>query len=193
MPHSITTEQAREFEREVMPHVDVAYRMARSLARDEDQAQDLVQDAALRAMRAFPRLEHRDNLRSWLARIVHTTFLDRVRYEQRRPTHSIDTGDGLDESALGVTELEPTVFEQSLDDDYQACMDVLPTAWRAAIQLVDIEGISYEDAALALDVPIGTVRSRLHRARLRLYEELCRRLKLGYCTDSEPSPMEGKG
>ena len=171
---------ARRFEREVLPHVDVAYRMARSLTHDEDQAHDLVQDAALRALKAFPRLQHADNLRSWLARIVHTTFLDRVRYDNRRPTSSLDDAE-LDDTALGVTEFDPLVFEQALDDDYDACMQVLPPSWRATVQLVDVEGMSYEEAAEALDVPVGTVRSRLHRARQRLYVELCQRLQLGLC------------
>ena len=178
---------ARAFEREVMPHVDVAYRMARTLTRDEDQVADLVQDAALRALRAFPSLTHHDNLRSWLARIVHTTFLDRVRYDRRRPTSPIEDED-FDDAALGSIEYDPLVFEQALDDDYEACMQALPEAWRLTVQLVDVEGMSYEDAAAALDAPVGTVRSRLHRGRRRLYEELCSRLKLGLCGDGARDP-----
>lgn len=173
---------ARAFERDVLPHMDVAYRMARSLTHDEDQVADLVQDAAVRALKAFPSIAHHDNLRSWLARIVHTTFLDRVRYEKRRPTTSIDDED-FDDAALGSIEYDPLVFEQALDDDYEACMQALPQTWRLVVQLVDVEGMSYESTAHALDLPIGTVRSRLHRGRKRLYEELCGRLKLGLCGD----------
>lgn len=171
---------ARRFEREVMPHVDVAYRMARTLTHDEDQVADLVQDAALRALKAFPSLAHHDNLRSWLARIVHTTFLDKVRYEKRRPTSPIED-ENFDDAALGTIEFDPLVFEQALDDDYEQCMRALPETWRLVVQLVDVEGMSYEDAAHALDIPIGTVRSRLHRGRQRLYQELCMRLQLGLC------------
>ena len=175
---------SRRFEREVLPHVDVAYRMARTLTRDEDQAHDLVQDAALRALKAFPNLRHSDNLRSWLARIVHTTFLDRVRYDRRRPTTSIEE-ESVDDASLGVTEFDPLVFEQALDDDYDACMGALPDTWRATVQLVDVEGMTYEEAAAALDVPVGTIRSRLHRGRRRLYEELCSRLRLGLCGEGK--------
>lgn len=171
---------ARRFEREVMPHIDVAYRMARTMTHDEDQVADLVQDAALRALKAFPSLTHHDNLRSWLARIVHTTFLDRVRYEKRRPTTAIED-ETLDDAALGTFEYDPLVFEQALDDDYEHCMRALPETWRLVVQLVDVEGLNYEDAAQVLDIPIGTVRSRLHRGRKRLYEELCQTLKLGLC------------
>lgn len=185
---------ARAFERDVMPHMDVAYRMARSLIRDEDQVADLVQDAAVRALKAFPSIAHQDNLRSWLARIVHTTFLDRVRYEKRRPTTSIDDED-FDDAALGSIEYDPLVFEQALDDDYEACMQAVPENWRLVVQLVDVEGMSYEATAHALDVPIGTVRSRLHRGRKRLYEELCGRLNLGLCNEGRDArrAIDGDG
>lgn len=185
MPQMLTPELARRFEREILVHVDVAHRMAMSLTRDRDRADDLVQDATLRALRAYPELRSRENLRSWFARIVHTTFLDRVRYEKRRPTASIDDEDGpVGEADLGVVEFEPSVFAQGLDDDYDAALGTLPVDWRAAVQLVDVEGLSYEEAARTLDVPVGTVRSRLHRARQKLYTELCRRLRLGWCSES---------
>lgn len=180
--HHDHADTARRFEREVLPHIDVAYRMARSLTRDEDQVADLVQDAAIRALKAFPSLSHHDNLRSWLARIVHTTFLDKVRYDKRRPTTSIEE-ESIDDGDLGTVEFDPLVFETALDDDYEACMQALPETWRLVVQLVDVEGMSYDEASQALDIPIGTVRSRLHRGRQRLYVELCTRLQLGICGD----------
>ena len=93
--------------------------------------------------------------------------------------------ESVDDASLGVTEFDPLVFEQALDDDYDACMATLPDSWRATVQLVDVEGMTYEEAAAALDVPVGTIRSRLHRGRQRLYEALCSRLHLGLCGDGK--------
>jgi len=191
MAPEISPQCIERFEREVLPHVDVAYRMAMTLTRDADRADDLVQDASLRALRSFPKLKHKDNLRSWFVRVVHTTFLDTVRYERRRPTESIDDENGnLTEADLGVTEMEPKMCLASLDDDYEAVMDSLPTGWRAVVQMVDVEGMSYEECAETLDLPVGTVRSRLHRARSRLHQGLCQRLQLRWCEEQEKEKAE---
>ncbi len=192
MSHPIPPETIERFEREVLPHVDVAYRMAITLTHDPDRAADLVQEAILRALRAFPRLQHHDNLRSWLARVVHTTFLDMVRYEQRRPVESLDEHDDASDGAYGFVEMQPAVISESVDDDFEAALASLPPGWRSIVHLVDVEGMSYEETSIALDVPVGTVRSRLHRARHRLQIELCRRLELPGCEDAARHRIAGE-
>lgn len=183
MAHRPSPDLVDRFEREVLVHVDAAYRMAITLTGDRDRAEDLVQDATLKALRSFGGVDHARNLRSWFVRVVHTTFLDGIRYERRRPTESIDADDGPAEHELGSVQLVPEVFRAGLDDDYEAALAELPPGWRAVVHLVDIEGQSYEEAAKALDLPVGTVRSRLHRARERLLVSLCRRLRLAGCPE----------
>jgi RNA polymerase sigma-70 factor (ECF subfamily) len=169
-------ELGRRFEAEILPHLDVMYRMAMMLARDPEHAQDLAQEAALKALQGYPRLEHRSNLRSWLARIVHTTFLDRLRLERRRPEESLEElGEDVPPGDADTQGWEPAVLRDGFQDDLEEGLGSLPAGWRALVLIIDVEGWSYEEAAETLDVPIGTIRSRLHRARQRLYQHLQRR------------------
>lgn len=162
-----------DFERALVENFDVLYRMARALTGPSDQAEDLVQEASLRAMRAFPRLAHHDNLRSWFARVVHTTFLDLRRREQRQPTDSLEEHpNALEVQSVEAVEWQPQILREGFEDELQAHLDALGPGSRAVVQLVDVEGFRYEEVAEVLDVPIGTVRSRLFRARRALYEAL---------------------
>lgn len=161
------------FERALEENFAVLYRMARTLATDEDEVEDLVQDASLRAMRAFPRLEHRDNLRSWFARVVHTTFLDRRRYEKRRPAEALDEAmDEVERHTASVSPWEPRVLSEGFDDVVAAALAELSPEARAVVQLTDVEGFTYQEVADALEIPVGTVRSRLFRARGALQKAL---------------------
>ena len=151
-------------------------RLARRLTRgNEDPAQDLVQDTLIRAFEAFLRGEYRDqgNLRAYLMRILTNRFLS----QKRRDKWSA----GVDIEADIVTEAlttesaesaESTFLSQALDEPLERALATLPDGLRAAILLVDIEGLEYSEAALALGIPLGTVRSRLFRARQILHQAL---------------------
>lgn len=162
---------ARRFESEILPHLDLLWRMALSLTRDPHTAEDLVQDALLRAMRGLEGLKDDSQLRSWLARVVHTTWLDQLRREARRPAGLWEEGfeetlpDGeIDDPAS----FEPEILRQAFDDEWEEALNALPPQWKAVLLLVDAEGFSYEEAAASFEVPLGTIRSRLYRARRRL-------------------------
>jgi RNA polymerase sigma-70 factor (ECF subfamily) len=162
-----------DFERALHEHFDVLYRMARSLLGDAEGVEDLVQDASLRALRAFDELEHHENLRSWFARVVYTCFLDGRRYERRRPSVPLDEyGEDVELRAAELSTWEPAILRNGFEDELEAHLARLPAGSRAVLQLVDVEGFSYQEVSQALDLPIGTVRSRLFRARRTLYRAL---------------------
>ncbi len=137
----------------------VAYRLA---ANDED-AQDLVQEALIRVHRGLERYQP-GSLEGWLARIVTNVFLDEVRRRRRRPT------DALPDEPERVLPPSPAADEVSsgLSDDVQAALAALPEEFRVPVVLCDVADQSYEQIADALGVPVGTVRSRLHRGRRML-------------------------
>ena len=136
---------------------------------NEDPAQDLVQDTLIRAFEAFLREEYHDqgNLRAYLMRILTNRFLSQKRHERWDAGVDIETvPPPLSESA------EALLVSQALDEPLERALAALPDGLRAAILLVDIEGLEYSEAALALGIPLGTVRSRLFRARQILHQAL---------------------
>ena len=162
---------ARRFQQEILPHLDVAYRMGLALSRDPDRAEDLAQEALLKALRSLDGLRPGTNARSWLARVVHTTWLDQVRKDQRRAEEPWE--EGLDQVADGDEEAwQPELMRRALNDCWEEGLALLPAEWRTTLMLVEVEGFAYEEAAEAMDIPVGTVRSRLHRARGRLHRFL---------------------
>jgi len=176
------TESKREsdlrFEREALPWMDDVYRFARSMTRDEADADDLVQETYLRAYRAWHTFEPGSDCRRWLFTICRNVFLRTREREARR----VDTGgdDAVLETMAAVREASP--FAQQNADAIFSRMDLvpairkalgtLPDAFRSAVVLVDVEGQSYDEAATVLGVPIGTVRSRLFRGRRLLQQQL---------------------
>ena len=161
------------FEAEIVPQLDVLYRMARSVCRNGDLAEDIAQEAFLKAVQGFAKLVPGSNSRSWLARIVHNTCRDHWRHVSRRPE---ETWDGAELEALDTEETrfhwEPEVITNAFADDIETVLRELPPRWRAAVQLVDVEGWSYDEAAEALDLAPGSLRSALHRARKTIYQRL---------------------
>ncbi|WP_309708763.1 sigma-70 family RNA polymerase sigma factor [Armatimonas sp.] len=145
-------------------------RLARRLTRgNEDPAQDLVQDTLIRAFEAFLREEYHDqgNLRAYLMRILTNRFLSQKRRDRWDAGVDIETvPPPLSESA------ETLLVSQALDEPLERALAALPDGLRATILLVDIEGLEYSEAALALGIPLGTVRSRLFRARQILHQAL---------------------
>ena len=161
------------FEAEIVPQLDVLYRMARSLCNDPDLADDMAQEAFLKAHRGFSGLQAGTNSRSWLARIVHNTCRDHWRFRSRRAEQSWD-GDIPAEGGFPGEDAawEPRIIREAFDDDIEIALGELPPLWRAAVLLVDVEGWSYEEAAESLEIPPGSLRSALHRARKMLYRKL---------------------
>jgi RNA polymerase sigma-70 factor, ECF subfamily len=153
-------------------------RLARRLTNyNEDEVQDLVQETQVRAFEAFLKGEYRDagNLGAYQMRILTNYFLSGRRREWRSANVDVETV--LDGSATGVhapqsTGADHALLEKTLDEPLERALVALPVGLRAAILLVDIEGLEYSDAAIALGIPVGTIRSRLFRARKLLYESL---------------------
>ncbi|HKV43736.1 MAG TPA: sigma-70 family RNA polymerase sigma factor [bacterium] len=166
------------FEELVQRHQGQIYRVAYRLTGNHDDAEDLAQEAIVEAFRAFDRYQPGTYFDRWLYRIMSRTYIDTVRRRNRRPMVSLDApiggaggplvmlmGDSRDDpqQRTEATDLEGTI---------QAALDRLPEEFRTAIVLADIEGLSYDEVAHALRCPVGTVRSRLHRARQTLRDTI---------------------
>ena len=152
----------------MLPEIDVLYRVALSITRNPTDAEDLVQDTLLRAYRAIERFDGR-HPRAWLLTIMRNAQLNRVR--RRRPELLRDPDEAMrtlaDESAEGDT-AESIVVGGMFDAVVEEAFGDLPDKFRRVVELVDLDGLSYQETADKLDIPIGTVMSRLHRARGRI-------------------------
>jgi len=180
---AVRTEASREeldrrFELEAIPLLEDMYGAAMRLTRNPADAQDLLQETYLRAYRGFAGFEEGTNLKAWLHRILTNTYINLYRKRQREPKTVSD--DEVEEwylySKLRESDIEPSaeaqVIERLPDEDVQAALASLPDVFRMAVILADIEGFSYKEIAAILDVPIGTVMSRLHRGRRALERAL---------------------
>jgi len=165
------------FEEEALALADQVYRVARHLAPSKDEAEDLVQETYARAFRSWKSYTPGTNLRAWLLRILTNLNIDRGRRSQRAPqTTALEANDyylydKLADSDGGVGD-EERVVERLSQDDIVSALSAVPHDFRDVIVLVDIGDFSYQDAANILDIPIGTVMSRLHRGRRILKREL---------------------
>jgi RNA polymerase sigma-70 factor (ECF subfamily) len=156
----------RTFEDTVLPHLDAAFNYARWLTRSEAEAEDVVQDACLRAMRYLSSLRD-DDARPWLLTIVRNTWYSR----RSRRTASADASPfdvGRDDQPDDAPDPEERLLQQYTVARVRAALDQLPVDFREMIVLREIEGMSYKEIAVIVRVPIGTVMSRLARARQRL-------------------------
>lgn len=159
------------FERYVLPELEVMLRVALSITRNPADAEDLVQDALLRAYRGIGRFDGR-HPRAWLLTILRNAQVNRVR--RRRPSllRDPDAGTQLLESGASSESAEEVVVGQAFDATVEDAFAHLPHKFRQVVELVDLDGLSYLEAAGVLDVPVGTVMSRLHRARQRIRARL---------------------
>jgi RNA polymerase sigma-70 factor (ECF subfamily) len=165
------------FEEEALGLADQVYRVARRLVGTREEAEDLVQETYARAFRSWRSYTPGTNLRAWLLRILTNLNIDRGRRQQRAPdTQPLEEGDyylynRLEESARDGGEQE-AVVERLSQDDVVAALSNVPHDFRDVVVLVDIGDFTYADAAQILDIPVGTVMSRLHRGRRILKREL---------------------
>src|SRR5438270_4876961 len=174
-------EVARErvrFEEEALELSDQVYRVARRLVGSREEAEDLMQETYARAFRSWRSYTPGTNLRAWLLRILTNLNIDRGRRRQRAPQEQpLEEGDyflynRLEQSTPDGTAEEERVVERLSQDDIVGALSAVPHDFRDVIVLVDIGDFSYQDAAQILDIPIGTVMSRLHRGRRVLKREL---------------------
>lgn len=157
---------AGNFEEMVVPHLDAAFNYARWLTRDEADAEDLVQDAFVRAMRFFASLRN-DNARAWLFTIVRNTWFSRVSRQQGVPK-AIAVDDEHVMLVDGELDPEEQLLRQHAVLRVRTALEQLPPDFREVLVLRELEGLSYKEIATVIGVPIGTVMSRLARARERL-------------------------
>ena len=178
-----TTPQAREsgapalsrddFIRLAMGELDAVDRVAKSLCRDKAEAEDLVQETYLRALRAHESFKlHEFGIRPWLLRILHNVRVNRVKREYRQPM-GVDA-EQLDAATAPPEAPPPMIGGKFNDDEINRAMDQLPPDLRTILIMWAVDELSYKEMAQVLDVPLGTVMSRVHRARQRLAEILPR-------------------
>ena len=165
------------FEEDALALADQVYRVARGLVGSREEAEDLVQDTYARAFRSWQQFTPGTNLRAWLLRILTNLNIDRARRQQRRPeTQPLEEGDyflyNKLEQQAGQPLEEEEVVERLSQHDIVSALSAVPHDFRDVLVLVDIGDFSYADAAQILDIPVGTVMSRLHRARRVLKREL---------------------
>ncbi len=165
------------FEREFMPYIDALYNFAYRLTLDEDDANDLVQETYLKAYRFFASYEPGTNAKAWLFRILKNSFINEFRKKSKQPAkvdyQDVETyynSDDVDESI--TTDLRIESVQDMIGDEVATALNALAVDFRTVIILCDLEGFTYEEMAKILNIPIGTVRSRLHRARNLLKEKL---------------------
>ena len=174
-------ESARDrvrFEEEALDLADQVYRVARRLVGSREEAEDLMQETYARAFRSWRSFQPGTNLRAWLLRILTNLNIDRGRRAQRAPdTQPLEEGDyflfnKLEEAEGGPIRDEERVVERLSQDSVVSALSAVPHDFRDVVVLVDIGEFSYQDAAQILDIPVGTVMSRLHRGRRALKQGL---------------------
>jgi RNA polymerase sigma-70 factor (ECF subfamily) len=169
------------FEEDALALSDQVYRVARRLVGSREEAEDLMQEAYARAFRSWRSYTPGTNLRAWLLRILTNLNIDRGRRRQRTPDmQPLEEGDyflynKLEEASRDTNVDEERVVERLSQDDVVDALSAVPHDFRDVIVLVDIGDFTYQDAAQILDIPIGTVMSRLHRGRRILKSELADR------------------
>jgi RNA polymerase sigma-70 factor (ECF subfamily) len=190
--------EGNEFQRDALQHLDALYGTALRLTRDPSEAQDLVQDTLVRAYRFQHSFEVGTNLKAWLLRILTNTFINHYRRsarERRVLDHEEGSpvGDGvMSRSAMrGLVDSVSVAQEGLLREEIGAALDELPEDYRVMIVLADIEELSYKEIAEAVGVPIGTVMSRLHRARKLMQKRLLNQaIHMGIVREGEPDNDE---
>jgi RNA polymerase sigma-70 factor (ECF subfamily) len=172
------TDRRKRFEDEALPHLDALYTMAIRLARNPDDANDLLQETVLRAYRFFHQFETGTNCRAWMLTILFNNFRNGYRkYSREQPASSAEEfdrkveGESLRTDPAGSNP-EALLSGHGMEGEVEAALGGLPAEFREAILLVDVEELSYQEVLGVLDIPIGTVKSRVSRGRAILRDVL---------------------
>ena len=179
-PVNLSADERQRFQSDALPMLDSLYAGALRMTRNPADAEDLVQETMLRAYRAFDRFEAGTNLKAWLFRILTNAYINTYRKKQREPkkvsTDEIEDFDLFRElknhDPAFTTSAETVVLDSLVDTDIIEALDELPEQFRLAVVLSDLEDFSYAEMAEIMDVPLGTVMSRLHRGRKALQQRL---------------------
>ena len=169
------------FAEKATPYMDQLYSHALRLTKNPADAEDLVQETYLKGYKAFNSFKDGTNLRAWLFRILTNSFINAYRKKQRsfdeqevediEAINTLSSADYSSNTHLGIS-AEDALFERLTDDEIQTAIDSLPETYKDVVLLADVQGFSYKEIADILDVPDGTVMSRLHRARAKLKDLL---------------------
>ena len=165
------------FEEEFLPHIDALKTFAFHLSYNESDANDLVQETYLKAFRFISKYDRGTNAKAWLFKILKNAYINEYRKKSKRPTkvdfEEIVTYHDSEESVLpGYMDLRQEIFDNMMGDEVTIAINSLPIDFRTVLLLCDVEGFTYEEISKIVDVPIGTVRSRLFRARNMLKGKL---------------------
>ena len=189
-----------DFEAAAMPYLDPLYNAAYRMARNPQDAEDLVQETYLKAYKYYDKFEEGTNLKAWLFKILKNTFINSYRKKQQAPPkadfadieESFETIVRDDGGAARTPEEE--LLEKVLDEDVQQAIEELPHDYRMVVLLADLEGFAYKEIADILEIPVGTVMSRLYRGRRLLEEALLKYAREhGYIREGgEPTKMRSR-
>lgn len=165
------------FETEFLPHIDALKTFAYHLSYDDDDANDLVQETYMKAYRFIDKYDVGTNAKAWLFKILKNAYINEYRKKSRRPTQVdyedfINYHDGDNDTFSGYLDLREELFDNMMGDEVTIAINALPIDFRTVLLLCDVEGFTYEEISKIIDIPIGTVRSRLFRARNMLKDKL---------------------
>lgn len=172
-----TPEQLAVFNNELLPQINALYNFAFHLCYNEEDANDLVQETYLKAFRFIDKYIQGTNAKAWLFKILKNAFINQYRKKSKRPTQVdyediASYHDNEESSYVDFFDLREEIFQGMMGDEVTNAINALPIDFRTVILLCDIEGFTYEEISKIIDIPIGTVRSRLHRSRNMLKERL---------------------
>ncbi len=189
--NAVALKKRKEFEVQALPHMDALYRTALRMTKNEKDAEDLVQEAFVKAYRFWDKFDTGTNCRAWLFKIMTNIFINDYRSKSRSPMavnmDDIDDNFLYGQLAVGSKESNPEkdLFNKIFDDDVKKAIETLPDDFRLVVVLSFLEGFSYQEIADITDLQLGTVKSRLHRGRKLLQKELFEyAIKNGYVKDN---------
>jgi RNA polymerase sigma-70 factor, ECF subfamily len=168
----------KDFEQTAIPHMDLLYNYALRLTMDAENAKDLVQETYFKAFRFWEKYEHGTNIKGWLYQIMKNSFINiyRKKVKEPRKVEFDENRIRQDSNMYGPADIKELLFSRSyddvFDDEIANSIESLPKDFRTVVMLSDVEDLTYEEIAAVVDCPIGTVRSRLHRARKQLHRKL---------------------